>query len=287
MNILKRKQSSLKPRPPKPASAWKLFRTALIDLKQNIKRYSLIIAVVALPMDVLQLTPGLSNDPTFQGYSLVFIVIMNIALIWAIAVRERTGQVPSMASAYYDGSVAIVRFMLIVSAILAMLIPVTFAVVLYLLATSGLQVAGTIQENLLILFVCILISMISGWLIVRFGLAPIIAVADGIRPVHALRYSRMLTQGRFWWVFARYGALILFIIITALPIAGVTALLSAVHLTPIATLFFQFVTTLTALPLINSFLLGLYRNLEQGYQSVQTPAYKASIAGIDNPSKTA
>lgn len=281
MKLLKRKQKIARPSSIKPASAWKMFRAALLDLKHGWKRYVLIMAIVAVPMNLFLLAPGLSTDPAFQAYSLIFLVIMNVALLWAISTHERTGQVPGLAAAYYDGSIAIVRFLLTMLALVLMLIPVTFATVLYILGSAVVDASGTLPEQMLILFACLLISMISGWLIVRFGLAPIIVVADGTRPVHALRYARTLTLGRFWRVFARMAALVLFVAITALPIAAVTALLSALHLAPLATLFFELITTFTALPLINIYGLRLYRDLEKGYHSVNERTTSTAAATID------
>lgn len=188
-------------------------------------------------MNFLLLASGLPNDPIFQAYSLIFLVIMNVALLWAISTHERTGQVPGLAAAYYDGPIAIVRFLLTMLALVLMLIPVTFATVLYILGSAVVDASGTLPEQMLIPFACLLISMISGWLIVRFGLAAVIVVAGLTRPLHALRYARTLTLGRFWRVFARMAALVLFVATTALPIAAVTALLSALHLAPLATLF--------------------------------------------------
>jgi hypothetical protein len=257
-----------RPRPPKPAGAWKLFRAAMAELRRHWKPYVLVMAIVAVPLDLVLLIPGVSTDPSAQAITNFAVITMNIALIWAIVQQERTGKAPRPSVAYYSGSEALIRTVLTMAALVLMLIPAAFAAVIYILGAVTAQAVGTLPEEILILFVSVLIAMISVWWLVRFGLAPIIAVAEGLTPIHALRYSRRLTLGRFWRVFSRYAALIFFIFLSALPIALITAGISAIHLAPIATLFFELVTTFTALPLLNIYLLRLYRNLDKGYQTI-------------------
>lgn len=160
-------------------------------------------------MNFFLLASGLSTDAISQAYSLIFPVIMYVASLWAISTHERTGQVPALVPAHCDWPIAIVRFLLSMPAIVTMFI----------------------------LSVCLFISMIYGWLFVRFGLAAIIVVAGRTRPPHALQYARTLPPIRFWRIFAQISVLVLFVATTALPIAVVTDVLSALHIAPLATLF--------------------------------------------------
>ena len=191
-----RRHRAKRPRPPKPLAAWKLFRAALGDFRRGWKRYGLILAVVAVPLDLLMLLPGVAADPNFQAYSQLAFIIMNVALVWAMVEHERTGHIPRPAAAYYSGSAAIVRFLLTTILLVLLLIPAALGTAFYVVGAAAVDAVGTLAEQLLITFVCLLIALPSVLLLVRFGLAPIISVANGLRPIHALRYSRSLTLGR-------------------------------------------------------------------------------------------
>ncbi|HVQ44618.1 MAG TPA: hypothetical protein VMT30_06675 [Candidatus Saccharimonadia bacterium] len=249
-------------KPAKSTGAWKLWVAAVADMRTQWKRYLAILAVVTVPLNLFNLFPGLATDSTFNLATQIAAVIMNVALIWAIVEFERTGVTPGIGAAYYDGSVAIVRFLMSALLLVLMLVPAAFAATLYIIGFLAVSDAGTIAEQLILASICLLIAAVSGWWMVRFGLAPTIAVAEGARPLAALRRSRRLTLGRFWRVFSRYAALVFFIAVTAVPIALVTAGLSYLKLGPIPTIFFGLATTFTALPLLNLYLLKLYRSLE-------------------------
>lgn len=248
---------------PKPLGAWKLIRAAIDEYKNDWKPYIAILAIVAVPTNVLALSNSITSDATVGSYISFAALIMNVALTWAIVERARTGVVPRPSAAYYDGGIAIVRFLLVTAALVLMLVPAALGVVIYLASIAAGDIAGTsLGEQLLIALVCLVMVMPSLWLLVRFGLAPVIAVTTGLRPIAALRYARRLTLGRFWRMTGRYTVLVLFLVALSIPIALVTALLAFLKLGPLAMLFFQLATTFTALPLANIYIFRLYRDLE-------------------------
>lgn len=251
-----------RPRKSPLPSAWKLARAAWKDFRADWKSYAKILAVVSIPINLLGLSTGLATDPSMNAYTTIAAIIMNVALIWAIVQSEKTGKAPGISSSYYDGSVAIVRFLLITVALVLMLIPAAFGAAIYLASLSAIDASVSLPEQLLISAVCLLIALPSVWMIIRFGLAPIAAIDTGLPPVASLRYARKLTLGRFWRTLARYAMLALYLIALAVPIALVTAGMSYLKLGPVPTVFFQLTTTLTALPLANLYLLHLMRSLE-------------------------
>ncbi len=261
---MKIRRGAQRPRPPKPASAWKLWRASMTEMRLHWKRYIGVLAVISVPLNLFNLSTTFSQDATFGAYAQVLSVIMNVALVWAIVETERTGTAPKVGEAYHRGSLAIVRFAISTLILVLMLVPAAFAAAIYIAAFMVAGNSGSPGEQIILIFVCLLIASVSGWWMVRFALAPTITVASDMRPMAALRHSRRLTLGRFWRVGSRYAALFAFIMLLAAPIAIVTALLALLKLGSIPTLFFGLVTTFTALPLINMYLLKLYRSLEHG-----------------------
>ncbi len=244
-------------------TARQLSKDARAELKSGWKRYALILACVAVPSDLLGMTGTAGPFTTIGAFLLVASLVMNVAIVWAVVQKERTGVIPRPSEAYYDGSVAFVRFVLVMLALLVLAIPATIGLVFYAMAQSAFQTTGaSIGEEFLIGFVCFLPGLLSAWWFARFGLAITAVVASDLRPMAALRYARRLTLGRFWIVVRRYLGLFATLLLLAIPVALITALLGFLKLTPLAVLFFQLCTTFIALPLTNIYLLNLYRALE-------------------------
>ena len=251
-------------RPSQLLSARKLAREAIDELRSGWKRYVPIIAIVIVPIDVLALTSSAAGgDATVSAYSLIVSLAMNVALIWAIVEKERTGVIPRMSSAYYDGSVAMVRFFLVSAMLVLLLAPAALGAAIYVAAATAATNSGASAGELyLILIPCVILILISVHLLVRNGLA-LIAVVDGqLRPLAAMRYARSLTKSRYWRLAKYYFSLLVLIILIAIPIALGTTFLAFLKLAPVATLFFQLATTFTVLPIVNIYLLRLYHNIE-------------------------
>jgi hypothetical protein len=265
-------------RAPRPAhahtvSAWQLFKASWRDYRRDWKGYLAIIAVVGVPVGVAGLFSSLAEDPIASVFINGAIVVMNVALLWAIVQREHTGKVPGPGSAYYDGSVALLRFLVTVVIICLMLIPALFGTVLYLLGMDSAAVYGTAIETVLIGFISLLLAMLSAWMFARFGLAPIIVVTDGLRPLAALRYSRQLTLRRFWRIFARYAMFFIYAVIICLPLVAISYFLVRIKEDEIAGLFFGAATTVIVLPLAYLYLLHLYRSLQNATVITTEPAH--------------
>lgn len=252
---------------PKLLSPWRLVRDALREYRANLRRYLKIVAVVAVPINILGLLP--SGDATgaadpFSAFTPFVAIIMNVALIWAIIRRADTGTVPTVAQAYYDGSAALVRYLLVSCAIVIMLLPAAFGATFFGIGVLGAAAAGsTLVEELLIGFVCLLLAAVSGYLVVRHAFASFAAIREGYRPVAALRLSRSLTKDRFWPIAGRMAAMVVFVALVSIPSTAITVGLSYIGLDPVAGVFFEIVTTLISLPLANLYLFGLYRELER------------------------
>lgn len=271
---LRKSSSPATPKPrskskhPKIASAWKLFRLSWRDYRTGVKAYVKILAIVTIPFNLLALLPGLTDASgnslnPLDSFAPFAAIIMNVALIWAIIQRERSGKIPTVAEAYYDGSSVLVRYLLVSVALVLMLIPAAFASILYGIGVLGATAIGaTLVEELLVTFVALLLAAPSIYLLVRHAFAPYAIVREGMRPLAALRYSRALTAGRFWPLAQRFVLMVIFLTLMSLPATLVTVGLSILGLQTASIAFFEVASTLLILPLANIFFINTYRELQ-------------------------
>ncbi len=241
-----------------------LAKGALKDYRQGWKRLIWIVAIVAVPVQLIiaSYTSAGTADFDSNAYRYAAILAMNVALLWAIVLFNRDGQVPKAADAYYGGSALLIRFFIIIMLLSLMLIPLFIGLALYSAGASALNTPGTTPEVLIIVFVSLLIALPSLYMLIRYALAFVVSADADLYPVAALRAARSLTIGRFWRVTARYVALIGFMILIAIPAALVDFLLVRAGQPVLGQFIFGLFTTLIFLPLFNLYLLRLYRDLQ-------------------------
>jgi len=258
-----RKHSSAQPAAPaaKLPKAYQLFRTSLKEFFHNWKPYIKIIAVVAVPTDLVGLSSTLSKDPTTGSYITLAAIVMNVALIWGISQRYQTGKVPNVPHAYYDGPAALVRYILASVSLVVMLIPAALGGAIYVIGVLGGIGASSASEQVLVALIAFVIGSPSLFLMVRYGLGPIVTVREGLRPLAALGYSRRLTLGRFWPVAGRLALLLVFLMLLSIPVTVIAIVLSILKQSNLAVVVFEIITTLTALPISNIYLYNLLNEL--------------------------
>ncbi|HEX3081911.1 MAG TPA: hypothetical protein VHQ86_01520 [Candidatus Saccharimonadia bacterium] len=253
-----------RPKKSKVPGPWSLMRESARELIHHWKRYSFIISIVAVPVSLLGLSAIISADNSVNVYSFAAIVVMNVALVWAIVKGARTGVLPKARAAYYEGSAALVRFV-IVSFLMffVMMIPAALGAAIYTasLISTGATPSSSGEEAIILAF-CIAISLFSVWLLVRFGLGLVITVDTDLRPISALRYARMLTLGRFWPMVWRYLGWIVMILLAAVIPTLMSVLLGFLKLTLVAEFLFPLLSSILILPLANIYLFKLYASLE-------------------------
>ncbi len=266
-------------------SAWVIFRVAFSEYIANWKPYILILAVVAVPSDLLLLSSTISNDATVNTYISFAAIIMNVALVWSMVHREKQGKTLTLAQAYYDSSLALVRYILTSVLLVIMMVPAALGASLYIVGVLGsVNSTSSAAEQLLVGLVSVLIASPSFYLLVRYTLAPLGAIRDGLRPVAALSRSRRLSLGRFWPVAGRICLMIVFLVMVSIPAIVVAVFLAAVKFNSAAAIFFEIASTLVALPLANLYMLGLYRELERLGRST---AVREVAAGATEPEPAA
>jgi hypothetical protein len=258
------------PSVPKPLTARKLIRATLREFATGWKTYCLVVGLIAVPVDILSAVFSLSTSDVSYAYFSLASYISVVALIWAITRRHMTGRASTLREAYYDGSVAVVRYFLVSLVLIVLLVPAAFGAALYGIGLTASSSTGSYSPVLmLIALVCFVIAIPSGVLLIRFGLAPFVAVQDGLPPFEALRIARTYTMGRFWPLVGRYIVLGLALLGMLVPIIIATIVLSLLHLGAVATPVFEIASTLLILPMANIYMYRLFLSISENSRTAQ------------------
>jgi hypothetical protein len=267
-------------------SSWSFFRKALEFYRWHWFSLIVITGIVAIPGDIMSAFPLFNTDNFISSYLAFAAVIMNVALMWSIARYYDTGKLPSLGQAYYDGSELIVRFTLVTLALVFMMIPAAFGGILF---GTSLLAAGIVNisapEQALLGAVALVLALPSFYLLVRYSMSSVAAARDRLRPMAALRASRLLTTGYFWPVVGRLIMLGFFLLVLSVPASLITAGLAYAGLSTVALVFFQIAATLTALPIANAYMFNLYMALEKKFEEAhpRTPAEEPKDDTPDEP----
>ncbi|HSX02396.1 MAG TPA: hypothetical protein VLI05_03740 [Candidatus Saccharimonadia bacterium] len=247
--------------------ARRLALASLRDLWAHWRIYMPIVAVVALPIDILSMVPNLANDMSFNAYGSIASLFMTVALIYAIGRISAGAAHLKLSTAYYDGSIAIVRFTIVVSLLVILLIPAALGAMLYIIGAYPSQtVYISSGEQILIGAAALIVSMLSWWWLARFIFSIYAVVEDNYRPAAALRYSRQLTLKRFWRVFGRLVSLVVGVAVVMLVSYIPPALLGLVyHNATVVSALFLTLLMLIGLPLLNLYMFKLYRDLSASH----------------------
>ena len=268
-----------KARRPKLVSSWRLFRTSLGQYRAGWRRYVMITGLVAAPVALLSMVVR-PDDAMSGAFISMALVVMNVALVWSIMHHLRHGGLPTLASAYYESSSLFLRFVLVSFALVSMLIPLAFGLIL--LGISLMDTAATpitSGEFGLLTLVTVVIGLPSFYLMVKYLLALVAVAVHDLRPIAALRTSSRAVSGRFWATVGRMIALVFFMLVISVPISLITALLAFGKLSALGIMFFNLLTTIIALPIANLYLFNLYQALiddKTGFEPVgpHTPGHR-------------
>jgi hypothetical protein len=246
---------------PKLEGPIRLIRASLGDFVSNWRAYAVILAVVAVPFNILALLQFSSTDiQMLSSYSALATVVMNVALIWAIIESEKGGE-PTLARAYYTGVGQIVSYILTTALLVLMLVPLALGLTLFTSVTAP-DVGTTTPEILLVGGLALVIALPSLYLVVRFGFALLLVMTDNLRPFAALRRAWQLTRRNFWRVTGRLLLLIIFLLVLSIPAAAITVGVSLLKQENLAIALFQIMSTLTILPIAYLYALRLLRGLQ-------------------------
>ena len=197
---------------------------------------------------------GSSASPGGSSYQAVLLIVVSLALIWALrnvfndtAVRIR--------DAYYQGMYPLAAFTLVLLMIGIQLIPLAIGAGLYsAVITNGIAVHAI--EQIIWLAIFLALAWWSLYLIMASTFALYIVTLPDMTPLKALRSAKQLVSNRRLIVFRKVLWLVLALLITAVIIM----LPIILWLTPL-TAFVFFLLGLVAIAVVHSYLYSVYRGL--------------------------
>jgi len=240
-------------------SGWQLFRDSLTGYRNHIWRYLLIVGLVIVPTQLIGLSATLSADAVISSYTTFASLIMTVALIWAIV--HYHGKPMLLRQAYYDGSGALLRFLIVSMFLGLLLIPAVLGASVYALGQSP-GGSTALAEQLVLGALGLALAFPSFYWLVRFGLSLYRVIGSNDWPIASLRYARELTIGRFWAVAGRavlllVWVLLLMVIPTIVCIGLAMATKQAIFLS-----LLQLLASLIILPFVHLYGYRLFRVLE-------------------------
>lgn len=236
---------------------WGLFTGSCRDFWTERRSLMLVAMVAALPVGLISL---LSQDPGILAYGSLAAVIMNLALIWTV-VRLQKGHMVTLKEAYYEGTSALVRFLLVALVLVASLLPFIIGATIFSSAVSDTTVTVGLAEKLLVGVLWLILALPTLRWLTRYCFALLLVSQPGVTPIQALKTSRQRVKGRSWSIFGRLASLTaLSIVIIFIPTIAVYVLIPPAF-SPFILAVLQLVVTLTVLPLYYVFLYRLYKGL--------------------------
>lgn len=243
-------------------SPWKLFTGAIADYRAHWRLMLGILAIIVVPTSILStylINPA--TDTSLAAYIAFAQLIMNTALVYAVVALSE-GQKLTIRRAYYDGSAALVRLILVSVLFVLMLLPLVAG--LFIIGAGVVAAQGTLAlgEGILLILLAIGLALPSFILLARAFGAVFALFQDEKWPLAAVRFSRNLTKGKTAPVLGRLLAMGIFLAVVAVVPAAIFGGLAALTHWSFFTLLLQIVITFLLLPLSNFYMYRLYKELQ-------------------------
>jgi hypothetical protein len=189
-------------------------------------------------------------------YQTIIIIVVSLALIWALRqILANPKQRVRTKEAFYNGMYPLIPFLLVLLVMSLQLIPVAIANMLYSFVVIGGFAASSIELALWYIMI-FLLMLLTLYMLSSSIFALFIVTLPDVRPMQALRAARELVRYRRWSVMRK---VILLPLILILLLAIVT--LPSILLVPALSEWIFFIATVLLLPLLISYMYGLYRAL--------------------------
>lgn len=203
---------------------------------------------------VLVGSAGNGSSQTAGAYQLVLVVMVSLAVIWALR-QVLAGSTVRIRDAYYKGMYPIVPFILVLAVIGLQLLPLMIGYSLYnIVMTNGIAVQAYEKFFWLVLFLGL-----SGWslfMLTSSLFALYIVTLPDMTPLKALRSARQLVRFRRLTVLRK----IILMPVLLLVIAAVIMVPIIIWLTPLTQWVF-FVLTTFSVVVVHAYMYTLYREL--------------------------
>lgn len=194
------------------------------------------------------------SSDTAGVYQLVLLVTTSLAIIWGIR-QVIAGASIRIRDTYYRGMYPLVPSALVLLVVLLELIPATLGLGIYSTAVNN-DIATTGLEQIIFIVIALALTLVSLYMLTSAVFALYIVTLPDMTPLKALRSARDLLRNRRWTVLRK----VLFLPLALLVIGALIMLPIIIVVTAIAQWIF-FVLALLALPILHTYMYGLYREL--------------------------
>lgn len=195
-----------------------------------------------------------AEDPSTGIYQTILVVLMSLALIWALR-QLQAGVKIGVRDAFYRGMYPLIPFILVLLVIGLQLLPLAIGSSLYGLVVAN-GIAVTAIEQLLWAVLFFMLALLSLYMVSSSIFALYIVTLPDMTPMKALRSARQLVLHRRWHVMRK----VLFLPLAILVLAAVLIVPLILFVTPAAEAAFM-LYSMVALAIAHSYLYALYREL--------------------------
>lgn len=187
-------------------------------------------------------------------YQSVLLIIVSLALIWALRQTHATHSV-GVRESFYRGMYPLVPFLVVILVIGLQSIPLAISSWLFnVTIISGLAV--TAPEQVLWSILCFLLAVLSVYMISSSIFGLYVSTLPDMTPMKALRSTRGLVLSRRWEVLRK----VLYLPLVLLILGALIVVPVILFVTPLAEWVF-FILSMAVLAITHSYLYSLYREL--------------------------
>lgn len=212
-----------------------------------------IISSAAIFSILVGSTGSASNDVA-GVYQSVLVVVVSLAVIWALRQTHAKKQV-SAKDAFYKGLYPFVPFILVLLVVGLQLLPLLAGSILYSTVTAN-GLAVTFGEKLIWIVLFGSLALLTFYMTAASLFALYIVTLPDVGPMQALRSAKDLVRYRRWTVMRK----VLFLPLALLIMGALVVMPLIIFVTPLAEWVF-FILTMLSLAVIHSYMYNLYRKL--------------------------
>lgn len=198
---------------------------------------------------------GNNSSSTAGAYQVFLILLVSLAVIWALRQTLAGALGLRIRDAYYKGIYPLVPFILVLLVIGLQLIPMLIGSGLYSLVI-GNGIAIDLVEKTIWTLICLALVVVSLYFVTSSIFALYIVTLPDMTPVKALRSARQLVRYRRFIVLRK----VLFLPVILLIAMAIIMVPIIILITPLAEWVF-FILTMFALAAVHGYMYELYREL--------------------------
>lgn len=195
-----------------------------------------------------------ATTETASTYQAILLVLVSLALIWALRQTHSTKKV-GVRESFYKGMYPLVPFLAVLFVIGLQGIPLAIGNWLFNVTVVG-GLATTALEQWLWGIFCFLLALLTVYMISSSLFALYVSTLPDMTPLKALRSTRELVRYRRWEIIRK----VLFLPLVLLVVTAAIMIPAILIVTPVAEWLF-FIVSMALLAVAHSYLYSLYREL--------------------------